>query len=133
MDLLTLFKYINSISQVIEEIFKSEYECGVVVGTVSTGGRGALLSADERRDVLRRLGGGKSPKLMRAASSSSGTTNGTEGVAAAATGTNNEILNQMQSQRSVLTSFARSSSLGGSARGNILNARRSSDITQIGE
>ncbi|KAL3816564.1 hypothetical protein ACHAXA_003804 [Cyclostephanos tholiformis] len=52
---------------------------------------------------------------MRSASSAS---NVNGGVVAAA-GTNNEILNQMQSQRSVLSSFARSS-LGGDGRGTIL-------------
>jgi hypothetical protein len=107
--------------------FRSERECGLVVGNVSPGGgrRGALLSAEERRDVLRRLGGGgggKSPgaaSRRSSASSARGNANGGLVVAAAAATRKNEILNQMQSQRSVLSSFARSS-LGGEARETML-------------
>jgi hypothetical protein len=70
--------------------FESEYECGTVVGQVKTG-RGVLLSAEERREVLRLLGGGKSPKAARVPTQPDCT---------------NEILAQMQSQKTLLSAFA---------------------------
>lgn len=66
--------------------FESEYECGSVAGNVSGNGRGAFLLADERREVLHRLGGGKSTKANDGDSGS------------------NEILVQMQKQQSMFSS-----------------------------
>jgi hypothetical protein len=78
--------------------FESEYECGTVAGQVTTGPngsggmkRGVLLSAEERREVLRLLGGGKSPKAARVPTQSDCT---------------NEVLAQMQSQKTLLSAFA---------------------------
>ncbi|KAL9184005.1 hypothetical protein ACHAXT_002091 [Thalassiosira profunda] len=88
--------------------FESEYECGLVAGNATAGRRGALLLAEERREVLRRLGGGRSPKGAQA------TSTGPKGVARAAPLTN-EILAQMQSQQSLLSSFAQNPA-GGESR-----------------
>jgi len=87
--------------------FESEYECGYVVGNVNRGGysrRGTLLSSNERRDILNKLGGGKSTKAPVRTSLGKKSTSST-----------NEILNQMQNQPSLLSSFAKSSkaSVGG--------------------
>ena len=87
--------------------FRSERECGLIAGNVATGEgrRGALLSAEEWREVLRRLGGGvgggKYPGAASRSSASSARGNASGGpvVAVAAAARNNEILNPMQSQR----------------------------------
>lgn len=79
--------------------FESEYECGTVAGQVRTsqgggggGGmkRGVILSAEERKEVLRMLGGGKSPKAGAIAQSDC----------------TNEVLAQMQSQKTLISAFA---------------------------
>ena len=72
--------------------FASEYKSGFVAGNVTAGSkqRGTFLVAEERREVLRQLGGGKSPK------SSNGDRN--QGT--------NEILSQMQKQQSVFSSYS---------------------------
>jgi len=77
--------------------FESEYECGTVAGQVTTsqsggGGmkRGVVLSAEERREVLRMLGGGKSPKAAAATQSDC----------------TNEVLAQMQRQKTLLSAFS---------------------------
>jgi len=77
--------------------FDSEYECGTVAGQVtmsqSGGGgmkRGVILSAEERREVLRTLGGGKSPKSAAVTQSDC----------------TNEVLAQMQSQKTLISAFA---------------------------
>lgn len=71
--------------------FESEFECGSVAGHVYAGSnRGSFLLANERREVLSRLGGGKSPKVR--SSSPGGDSN------------NNEILEQMQKQKSMFSS-----------------------------
>ena len=76
--------------------FDSEYECGSIAGKMKTsqsgsGGvkRGVLLSAEERREVLRMLGGGKSQQK-------------------ASTATSNDVLSQMQSQKTLFFAFASS-------------------------
>ena len=71
--------------------FASEYECGTVAGQVTTSKRGILLSAEERREVLRLLGGGKSPKAAKAPTQSDCT---------------NDVIAQMQSQKTLLSAFA---------------------------
>ncbi len=77
--------------------FESEYECGIVAGQVRTsqsggGGmkRGVILSAEERKEVLRMLGGGKSPKAGVMTQSDC----------------KNEVLAQMQSQKTLISAFA---------------------------
>jgi hypothetical protein len=75
---------IRLLSMGLIRTFDSEYECGSVAGNVSAGSRrGTFLLADERREVLRRLGGG-----------------GDKG--------DNEILAQMQKQQSMRSSFSSS-------------------------
>ena len=90
--------------------FQSEYECGQLSGSVKANGRGTrdrgvFLSADERREVLRRLGGAKTPKVARASLGSSRKNNGHPPM--------NEILSQMQSQRTVMSSFVKAQTGGG--------------------
>ncbi len=75
--------------------FESEYECGTVAGKMSTSKRGVLLSAEERNQVLRLLGGGKSPKAAKVVSMPNQSNNCT-----------NEILAQMQSQKTLLSAFS---------------------------
>ena len=72
--------------------FESEYECGSVAGHVNAGSnRGSFLLASERREVLSKLGGaGKSPKSRSSTSESDSNTN--------------EILEQMQKQKSMFSS-----------------------------
>eukprot|EP00804_Cyclotella_cryptica_P013630 CCRYP_012948-RA/>CCRYP_012948-RA protein AED:0.21 eAED:0.21 QI:450/1/1/1/0/0/2/121/1455 len=74
--------------------FSSEYECGLVAGDVTTESkqRGTFLLAEERREVLRRLGGGQSPKAMANGDGNSRT--------------RNEILVQMQKQKTVFSSYS---------------------------
>lgn len=89
---------IRLLSMGLVRTFQSEYECGSVAGNVTSrysGGvqRGTLLLSDERREVLRRLGGGKSPKAMAPRSDRSEQTT-------------NEILLQMQSQQTVFSAYA---------------------------
>ncbi|KAL7548122.1 hypothetical protein ACHAWF_011417 [Thalassiosira exigua] len=82
--------------------FRSERECGSVAGDVSYDGRrrGGLLSAEERRDVLHRLGGHRPARGVRGASTAlSGDGEGSERP-------RNKILDQMRGQRSVVASFA---------------------------
>lgn len=95
--------------------FNSEYECGLVSGHVDKmSGRGILLSAEERRDVLVRCGGGAKGKQQ--SRRSMGASSSTSAAVAASSSTttsamarkiynNNEILTHMQSQQSLLASF----------------------------
>ncbi|KAL7471539.1 hypothetical protein ACHAXS_011836 [Conticribra weissflogii] len=76
-------------------LFDSEFECGYVVGSVVTSNngtnvRGNMLSAEERRELLRRLGG----KNSSGKKSNTERTNETP---------KNEILAQMQRQKSVFS------------------------------
>ncbi|KAL7541259.1 hypothetical protein ACHAXR_010769 [Thalassiosira sp. AJA248-18] len=106
--------------------FQSEYEGGLVAGGVTSNRRGILLSAEERREVLRRLGGGKSPKAARAAAAAN-----SKGISAPPS--RNEILNQMQSQQSVLSSFAQTPRGGGKAKASMLPVIKHIDKVLIGK
>lgn len=91
--------------------FHSEYECGFISGHVDEiTGRGTLLSAEERREVLFRCGGGGKNKSRRSLGATTTTASAslsstTTTSAAARTTNSNEILNHMQSQQSLLASF----------------------------
>lgn len=84
--------------------FESEYECGTVAGQYSHSGsggmtRGVLLSAEERREVLSMLGGGKSPKVAK------------ESTKNYRSDCINEVLAQMQSQKTLFSAFAAAKSM----------------------
>ena len=112
-----LFTDINRLlSMGLVRTFDSEYECGCVAGNIDASSkRGTFLVADERREVLRRLGGGKSPKAT-ASTNNSG-----------AVGSTNEILAQMQKQQSMFSSYSSSNELGRSSSQTLLPVKKHVD------
>ena len=104
-----LFTDINRLlSMGLVRTFDSEYECGYVAGNIdSSSKRGTFLVAEERREVLRRLGGGKSPRAT--------TSNESRPF-----GSTNEILAQMQKQQSIFSSYSSSSEFGSSSSQTVI-------------
>jgi hypothetical protein len=99
--------------------FSSEYECGLVAGNVTAGSkqRGTFLLAEERREVLRRLGGGQSSKA---------TANGDGNYRS-----RNEILLQMQKQQTVFSSYSPLNGSQGNSRDKMLPVRKHVDHVLI--
>lgn len=95
--------------------FNGEEECGRTVGSVTLEGSGVLLTAEERRLILSKLGGDKKKDRKRQSQTSTGEKGRTRQQSLSPV--DNAIWNQMCKQKSIAHGL---STLGGVTKGNVL-------------